>query len=119
MTRETINALCAAKQGATHEHSFGPDHDVWKVGGKIFATVGAKADGVALKCRSVEEALHLEDLFGWPKAPYFHRSWVHVPLDAPLDEVTHRVAVSYDTIRASLTKKACAALEHSRSVNTR
>lgn len=106
MTRETANTLCAAHPGATHENSFGPGHDVWKVGGKVFATIGVKGDGMALKCRSIEDAQHLQDLFGWPKAPYFHRSWVHVPLSVDHTEMAHRIAQSYGIIRASLTKKA-------------
>ncbi len=110
MTRQTISSLCAALPGATLEHSFGPDHDVWKVGGKVFATIGAKGDGLAVKCASIDEALHLQDLFGWPKAPYFHRSWVHIPLDADPDELAHRISRSYNIIRQSLTKKAQAAL---------
>ena len=44
------------------------------------------------------------------KAPYFHRSWIRLPLDAPEDELRHRIASSYDTVRASLTKKLQAAL---------
>lgn len=110
MSRETANSLCAALPGATHENSFGPGHDVWKVGGKVFATIGVKGDGLAVKCASVDEALRLEDLFGWPKAPYFHRSWVHVPLDTEASELAHRIGLSYATIRQSLTKKAQADL---------
>lgn len=96
--------------GAEWSQAFGPGHDVWKVGGKVFATVGAVSPGVAVKCASVDEALHLDDLFGWPKAPYFHRSWVLIPPDTAEGELRHRLEKSYRTIRASLTKKARAAL---------
>lgn len=72
----------------------------------MFACIGMKGDGVSLKCASIDEALHLEDLFGWPKAPYFHRSWVLVPLDTTPDELQFRIENSYRTVRASLTKTA-------------
>jgi hypothetical protein len=76
----------------------------------MFASIGTRGDGLAVKCGSVEEALHLEDLFGWPKAPYFHRSWVFIPMNTDPDELRHRIGVSYTIVRASLTKKAQAAL---------
>ncbi|SLN14522.1 MmcQ/YjbR family DNA-binding protein [Pseudooctadecabacter jejudonensis] len=110
MSRDLANTLAAKCAGATHDQPFGPGHDVWKVGGKVFAAIGAKGDGLSVKCASVEDAQHLQDLFGWPKAPYFHRSWVHVPLDAGEGELAHRLAISYDIIRKSLTKKAQADL---------
>ncbi|MEL6128169.1 MAG: hypothetical protein AAFR57_17550, partial [Pseudomonadota bacterium] len=45
------------------------------------------------------------------KAPYFHRSWVRVKWDnADPDAMRHRLITSYDIVRASLTKKAQAAL---------
>ncbi|KPP89398.1 MAG: hypothetical protein HLUCCA08_18455 [Rhodobacteraceae bacterium HLUCCA08] len=110
MSRKTVNAICATLPGATWSEAFGPGHDVWKVGGKVFATVGQVTPGVAVKCASVEEAEHLQDLFGWPKAPYFHRSWVQVPPDTAEDELRHRLTHSYRIVRAGLTKKAQAAL---------
>jgi predicted DNA-binding protein (MmcQ/YjbR family) len=110
MSRDRVNTLCAALPGAEWSKAFGPGHDVWKVGGKVFASAGFSTPGVALKCAGIDEALHLEDLFGWPKAPYFHRSWVLVPFDTAEDELAHRVAKSYRTVRAGLTKKAQAAL---------
>lgn len=44
------------------------------------------------------------------KAPYFHRSWINIPFGTDETELRHRVERSYDLIRASLTKKAQAAL---------
>ena len=105
MSRETVNAICAPLPGATHSDPWGGGHDAWKVGEKMFACIGAKGDGVAVKCASIDDALHLEDMFGWPKAPYFHRSWVLVPLDADQDELRFRIETSYRNVRAGLTKK--------------
>lgn len=111
MTRDMINALCKSLPGAEWSEPFGPGCDVWKVGDKIFAAIGIKGDGVSVKCPDVETAEMLKEAGVAKKAPYFHKSWVQVPLDgADAEELTHRLHVSYDTIRASLTKKAQSAL---------
>lgn len=105
MSRETVNAICQTLPGASVSDPWGDGHDAWKVGGKLFATIGARGDGVAVKCASIEQAQHLEDMFGWPKAPYFHRSWVHIPLDTEADELMFRIRASYDIICAGLPAK--------------
>ncbi|MBU2993409.1 MmcQ/YjbR family DNA-binding protein [Octadecabacter sp. 1_MG-2023] len=110
MSRETVNTICKTLPSAEVSDPWGGGHDAWKIGGKMFASIGARGDGVAVKCASVEEALHLEDLFGWPKAPYFHRSWAFLPLNTDEAELRHRIKTSYGIVRTSLTKKAQAAL---------
>ncbi|MGJ8610281.1 MAG: MmcQ/YjbR family DNA-binding protein [Octadecabacter sp.] len=114
MTRETVNAICASLPSADVSdpwaNSGDAGHDAWKIGGKMFASIGTQGTGVAVKCATIDDALHLEDMFGWPKAPYFHRSWVHIPLDTAIDELRHRIEISYTLVRKSLTKKAQADL---------
>ncbi|MEY1555633.1 MmcQ/YjbR family DNA-binding protein [Yoonia sp. R2331] len=61
---------------------------------------------MSVKTDSVETAQMLIDAGAGSKARYLHRSWISVPLGADEDELRHRVAVSYDIIFASLTKKA-------------
>ena len=39
------------------------------------------------------------------RTKYFHRSWINIPLDGDEDELRHRLTVSYDIVRAGLTKK--------------
>ncbi len=111
MSRETVNKICNALPSATLEDPWGGGHDAWKIGGKMFASIGTLGGGVALKCASIDEALHLEDMFGWPKAPYFHRSWVFVPLDTSEDELRHRIENSYRTVWLGLSKKLQATLD--------
>ena len=111
MSRKTINSICKPLPGAEVSDPWGGGHEAWKVGGKMFASIGAVTPGVAVKCASIDEALHLEDLFGWPKAPYFHRSWVLIPFETDEEELRHRIHGSYRIVRKSLTKKAQAALE--------
>ena len=76
----------------------------------MFASIGAITQGVAVKCATVQDALNLEDLHGWPKAPYFHRSWVLLPLDLDESDLRHRIETSYRIMRNSLTQKAQAEL---------
>ena len=108
--REAVNALCAALPGAEWSESFGPGHDVWKVGGKMFAAMGAADPGVSLKTPDVETAAMLIDAGVGERARYFHRSWVRLPEGAARDELRHRVEASYDIVRAGLTRRAQAAL---------
>lgn len=108
--RETTNALCRDMPGAEWSESFGPGHDVWKVGGKMFAVMGTADDGVSVKTPDVDTAQMLIDAGAAEKAPYLHRSWVRLPPGAEPDEVAHRVAVSYDTVRAGLPRKVRATL---------
>ncbi len=110
MTRDTVNKICEGLPGAEWSEPFGPGHDIWKVGGKIFAAIGAETPGVSVKTPDVETASMLIEAGVGAKAPYFHRSWVLLPFDAGKDELTHRIHRSYALIRASLTKKAQAAL---------
>ena len=110
MTREEINAFCKTLPGAENSDPWGGGHDAWKVGGKMFASIGAVTPGVAVKTESVEMAQMLIEAGVGTKAPYFHRSWLLVPADAERDETLHRLQVSYDLIRAKLPKKVQAAL---------
>lgn len=111
MDRDGINALCADLPGAELSAPFGPGHDIWKVGGKIFAALGAEGRGVSVKCADVPTAEMLRDTGRFEKAPYFHRSWVLVPFEGiDADEVAHRISVSYEIIRRSLPKKVRAGL---------
>lgn len=103
VTRAEIDAICAAFPGATLAHP--PELVSWKVGGKMFACFGGEADmdGVSVKCADVETAAMLIDVGAALRAPYFHASWVRLPFEAAdAAEAAHRLAVSYDLVRASL-----------------
>ncbi|MBV7409978.1 MmcQ/YjbR family DNA-binding protein [Maritimibacter sp. DP1N21-5] len=111
MSRELVNEICATYPGAEVSDPWGGGHDAWKVGGKMFASIGAMGLGVAVKCPDVETADMLKEAGVAERAPYFHKSWVHLPFGATTeDEFRHRIRVSYDTIRASLPKKLQASL---------
>ena len=109
MTRADFDTICSEMPGAVLS---GPGElDAWKVGGKMYACFGhaeqraANTDAASVKCPDVETATMLIDAGAARKAAYFHRSWVTLDLpDLAEDEARHRIAVSYDTIRASLKR---------------
>jgi predicted DNA-binding protein (MmcQ/YjbR family) len=112
MTRAVVAAACAALPGAEVSDPWGGGHDAWKVGGKIFALVGAQEHhGVNVKCPDVETATLLIDLGVAERAPYLHASWVRLPWGRVSDaELAERVAASYRLVRAGLPKRVQAAL---------
>ena len=92
MSRATVNAICQTFPGAEVSDPWGGGHDAWKVGGKMFASIGTKIPGVAIKTDSIETAEMLIEMGVGRKAPYFHRSWINVSWDLPEDELRHRLA---------------------------
>lgn len=105
MSRDRVNAICATFPGAEVSDPWGGGHDAWKVGGKMFASVGAVTPGVSVKTPDIETATMLIDAGIGTKAPYFHRSWILLPWDCDPGELRHRLESSYDIVRAGLTKK--------------
>ncbi|RYH03463.1 MmcQ/YjbR family DNA-binding protein [Salipiger sp. IMCC34102] len=104
MSRQIATNICTALPGSTCDDLLGPGHDSWKVGGKIFASIGAASSTVSVKTDSVETATMLIDAGAARRAAYFHRSWVAVPLDAAPEDLRHRLVTSYTLIRAKLPK---------------
>jgi predicted DNA-binding protein (MmcQ/YjbR family) len=110
MSRARVNRICATFPGAEVSDPWGGGHDAWKVGGKMFATVGAIQTGVSVKTDSVETAQMLIDAGVGQRAPYFHRSWIYLPETIDDAELEHRLRTSYALIRTGLPKKVQAAL---------
>ena len=116
MTRAEFDALCAPHPGATLS---GPGElDAWKVGGKMFACFGhadrreANDDHVVVRCADRETARMLIEAGIGGKPAYFQGAWVRLDLASlDSDEAAHRVRMSYEAVRAGLTKKAQAALD--------
>jgi predicted DNA-binding protein (MmcQ/YjbR family) len=109
--RDFVNGFCASLPGAVVTQPFGPDHDCWKVGGKMFAIIGQMGDGVSVKTDHVETARLLIETGRAIRAPYLHASWARIPFGRVADdEMRERIATSYALIRAGLPRKAQAAL---------
>ncbi|WP_041527218.1 MmcQ/YjbR family DNA-binding protein [Paracoccus aminophilus] len=111
MSRELVNDLCARQPGAAWSDPWGEGHDCWKVGGKIFALIGAASETVSVKTASPEMAELLIQTGVAERAKYLHRSWVAVPLDSAPDELLHRIRASYKLIRDKLPKRLRDGLE--------
>ena len=56
MSRALVNAVCRSFPGAEVSDPWGGGHDCWKVGGKMFALIGAVMPGVSVKTEGVETA---------------------------------------------------------------
>lgn len=111
MDRDFVDRFCATLPGAEVSDPWGGGHDAWKVGGKMFACIGAMNAGVSVKCADIETASMLIETGRAERAPYFHRSWVLVPWErADPEEMEHRLRTSYGIVRAKLPKKQQAAL---------
>jgi predicted DNA-binding protein (MmcQ/YjbR family) len=111
MSRELVNAICRTFPGAEVSDPWGGGHDAWKVGGKMFACIGAVMPGVSVKTDSIETAQILIDVGVAVKASYFHRSWVNLPWGTSEEELRHRLTASYRLVRSGLTRKAQAELD--------
>ena len=100
--RNAVAKVCAALPGAEVSDPWGGGHDAWKVGGKMFALIGAVAEGVAVKCPDIETAEMLKEAGVAENAPYLHKSWVRLPEDTDSEELGHRIVASYELISAKL-----------------
>jgi predicted DNA-binding protein (MmcQ/YjbR family) len=110
MSRDAVNRICAELPGAEVSDPWGGGHDCWKVGGKMFAVVGARLPGVSVKTASVDEAEMLIAAGVGERAAYLHASWIRLPEDCGADELAHRLRQSYALVRAGLPKKVQKAL---------
>ena len=111
MSREIVNRICAALPGAEVSDPWGGGHDAWKLGGKMFACIGAMDLGVSVKTADIETAQFLIEMGRAERAPYFHRYWILVPWGlAEEDELRDRLLASYDLIRSKLPKKVQATI---------
>lgn len=112
MTRDEVNAHCAALPGAEWSDPWGGGHDVWKVGGKMFASMGTMNHGVSFKCADEAGAAMLIELGRAERAPYLPRGgWVMVRWDAMEgSELRRRLTRSYLTVRRSLARRVQAGL---------
>ncbi len=115
MHADTFRAYCLRKPGATEETPFGPDHLVFKVGGKMFALLGLDdvPTNANLKC-DPDRALELRDRFEQVR-PGFHmnkRHWntVEIASGIPEAEVRAMIDHSYALVVAGLPKAARAQL---------
>jgi predicted DNA-binding protein (MmcQ/YjbR family) len=109
MSLEEISEFASEMAGVVEEQPFGPDVDVLKVGGKIFAILSPESspEAISLKC-DPELAIELRLQYA-AVTPGYHlnkRLWNTVQLDGtiPDDEILRMVTHSYDQVVAGLPK---------------
>jgi predicted DNA-binding protein (MmcQ/YjbR family) len=111
MDRAGVGGVCLAFPGVTVDHPFGGDHDAYKVGGKMFAIIGAEG-GLSFKVSDIAYEVLTETGRAAP-APYLARAkWVHLadPAAWPEEDLADHLQTAHALIAAKLTKKARAEL---------
>jgi predicted DNA-binding protein (MmcQ/YjbR family) len=110
-----LRAWCLEQPGAIEDFPFGPEHSVFKVGGKIFAISALEREplDVSVKCEpELADALRQS----YPAIrPGYHlnkRHWNTITLDGSLPDrlVRDLVQDSYDLIVSALPQRARKAL---------
>lgn len=107
MDRDGVREFCLTLQGATLDHPWGEGHDAYKVGGKMFALIGAMG-GLSFKVSEIAFEVLTESGQARP-APYLARAkWVHLddPADWPDDELADHLRAAHRLIAAKLTRTA-------------
>ena len=111
MDRQGVGKVCLALPAATLDHPFGDDHDVYKVGGKMFCMVGGSGS-ISFKVSDIAYEVLTESGQARP-APYMARNkWVNLAQidDWADDELAEHLAIAHGIVAAKLTKKVRAAL---------
>lgn len=108
--RKNVDVICAELPGAKASDLQNGEHDAWRIDDRMFACFSGATHGISVKTADIETAEMLIEAGVALRAPYFHKSWVRLPEDVTTEELRHRLEVSYDLVRAGLTKKAQAAL---------
>ena len=110
MDAAELRAWCLAQPGAFEDFPFGPEHSVFKVGGKMFAlsALGRTPLEVSLKCEP-ELAIELRGSYAAIR-PGYHlskRHWNTIAVDGTLTDqlVRDLVQDSYDLVVSGLPKR--------------
>ena len=110
MDAAELRRWCLAQSGAVEDFPFGPEHSVFKVGGKMFAlsTLERTPLEVSAKCEP-ELALQLRDTYSAIR-PGYHlnkRHWNTITLDGSVSDqlVRELIADSYDLVVSALPKR--------------
>lgn len=110
MTSDEIDQHCKTLNGAEMVVQWRGCH-VWKIGGKVFGISVPEVQRITIKCDHPDTANFLIDIGVATKAPHLPRGgWVSMPYATKSDDLTARIATSYQTVRKSLTKAKQAAL---------
>ena len=110
MNVERFRQYCLKKGGVTEDSPFGPEHLVYKVGGKMFALLAFEEipPTANLKCEP-DLALELRDRYEEVRAGYHmnKKHWNTVQIDGaiPPHELTKMIDHSYELVIRGLPRK--------------
>jgi len=110
MDAAELRRWCLAQTGAVEDFPFGPEHSVFKVGGKIFAISALDRTPLEVSVKS-EPELALQLRAGYAAIrPGYHlnkRHWNTVTLDGSLPDelVRDLIEDSYDLVVSALPKR--------------
>lgn len=94
--------------GASLDHTFGPEVDVYRVDNKIFAMINTDDPGYVTLKALPEEVLALLDQYDCTRPGYYmnKRHWITIDLigDEPVAEIPDLIADSHRLVFASLSK---------------
>lgn len=115
-TRECLRERCGRKPGVTSGFPFGEEHEVFKVGGKIFAVLHVQESPVKVTLKADPDLTRLlrDQYPAVQPARYFDkRYWSTVICDGtvPEGEFDDLLDASYDIVFGSLKKSDREALE--------
>ncbi|HVU11894.1 MAG TPA: MmcQ/YjbR family DNA-binding protein [Phototrophicaceae bacterium] len=116
MNRSELVAYCLVKKGATSGQPFGPDVDVMKVLGKVFALIPVSSEpvSISLKCDPVFAEI-LRETYPAVTAGYHlnKRHWNSIVIDGsvPDDELEEWIDHSYEQVVKHMTKAERAQLD--------
>ncbi|MEM1274722.1 MAG: MmcQ/YjbR family DNA-binding protein [Pseudomonadota bacterium] len=99
-----VDQHCRALPGAASERPFGPDTQVWTVGGRMFAAYTFDGGGLSLACASAQAAQRMVQEGRAISAPYLKQpGWVMFPWDRSTpNELRGRISESYTRVRQGL-----------------
>ncbi|HSH38856.1 MAG TPA: MmcQ/YjbR family DNA-binding protein [Chthoniobacterales bacterium] len=109
MDVDAFRAFCLRKPGATEDSPFGPEHIVFKVGGKMFALLAFEEipPTANLKC-DPDLALELRDRYAEVQAGYHmnkkHWNTVQIDGEIPATELTKMIDHSYELVVKALPR---------------
>jgi predicted DNA-binding protein (MmcQ/YjbR family) len=117
MNRDQLRKYCLANPGTTAEFPFGPDAEVLKVLGKMFAIIPVQSNAlsISLKCDPVRAEL-LRQTYEAIQ-PGYHlnkRHWNTITVDGsiPDDDLEELIDHSYDLVVKGLPKTQRERLKH-------
>jgi len=112
MNARELRRWCLRQAGAVEDFPFGPEHSVFKVGGKMFALSGGFTASYMFKTADMAYAMLIEHGVARP-APYLARAkWVQLVSNNVLEdaELTAYLVQAHALIVAKLTRKSRKAL---------